>query len=126
MSAFAESAGKYILGRRKSDVAVREHSATEYYKNIQLLMGGDNANVYSPCYIAPAVNHCYGDVGPSETTQLLPALDKWVQSVEAPSTLIALDKVRKFSRPLCAFPDYARYSGKGNSLKAESFVCVKN
>lgn len=124
LSAFADSGGKLILWQGSSDVAVTERGTTQYYKNMIETMGQEKTREFSRYYIAPAVNHCFGGVGASDVSQLLPALDQWVVEGKAPQTLIAHDKNKSFSRPLCVYPGFARYIGQGDQNKAENFVCT--
>jgi len=57
----------------------------------------------------------------------LGALDKWVTYGIAPETLVATDiaaATNGRSRPLCRFPAFPRYLGKGNVNLATSFRCA--
>ena len=82
-------------------------------------MGGQaNADQFMRYYIAPGVDHCAGGPG-ADTTDLLNALDKWVMRGKAPGTLTAekLDPTTGstlLSRPLCIYPAYPQYSGRGD------------
>lgn len=125
-SAFAAHDGKLIMWQGSSDVAVTERSTTEYYKGLQATMGTEITQTFSRYYIAPGVNHCFGGVGASEITQILPALDQWVTENSAPGTLIAHDEDKTFSRLLCSYPAYARYKGQGDNTKAGNFKCSIN
>jgi len=55
------------------------------------------------------------------------ALDAWVESGKVPEQIPA-SRVRNGkvdrTRPLCAYPRYARYSGSGNVDDAANFSCV--
>jgi feruloyl esterase len=58
---------------------------------------------------------------------MVAALDRWVQTGTAPEQIPA-SRVRNGAvdrtRPLCAYPKYARYSGTGSLDDAASFTCV--
>jgi hypothetical protein len=58
---------------------------------------------------------------------LLGALDNWVTRGVAPETLLATDIAQATNgrtRPLCRYPAYPRYVGKGNLNLASSFECA--
>ena len=59
------------------------------------------------------------------------ALEKWVENGTAPSTIIATkylsdepSKGVKMTRPLCAYPQAAKYKGSGDPNDAANFVCA--
>jgi feruloyl esterase len=79
-------------------------------------------------YVAPGVNHCVGGDG-ADTIDTLGAMVDWVEHGHAPETLTAskIDRTRGqtlFTRPLCRYPAYPRYRGKGDPDAADSFACV--
>jgi feruloyl esterase len=55
------------------------------------------------------------------------AIEQWVEQGTAPDVLIATHstsgKVDR-SRPLCAYPQVAKYRGSGSIDEAASFVCA--
>lgn len=77
-------------------------------------------------FAVPNMAHCAG--GPStDEYDALTALEDWVEKGKAPEKIIA--KAGPSSpwpgrtRPLCAYPKVAVYSGSGDVEKAESFSC---
>jgi len=124
LSEYVALGGKIIFWQGSSDVAVSERSTTEYYNQLIATLGSDTVKSFTRYYIAPGVNHCFGGVGATQITQLLPALDKWVVENKPPETLIAHDNKKTFSRPLCVYPAYARYKRNGDSKRAENFECA--
>jgi feruloyl esterase len=76
--------------------------------------------------MAPGVNHCRGGEGP-DTFDALAAVEEWVEKGVAPDRLIASrrreGKVDR-TRPLCPYPQVARYKGSGSSDDAANFACV--
>ena len=60
------------------------------------------------------------------TVDYLSALEQWVEQGKAPATLHAAHmtdgKVDR-TRPLCAYPQVARYKGAGSIDDAANFVC---
>jgi feruloyl esterase len=77
-------------------------------------------------YIAPGVNHCAGGPG-ADSTDLLAALDAWVEDGTAPQSLIArkLDRTSgavAFARPLCEYPQFPLYTGPANDAAATALA----
>ncbi len=74
----------------------------------------------------PGMGHCYGGAG-CDTFSKLGAIDNWVVRGQAPDRVVASrvqgGKVIR-SRPLCAWPEVARYDGHGDQDEASSFACV--
>jgi feruloyl esterase len=70
--------------------------------------------------------HCGGGPGPN-TFDAVSALDKWVGQGAAPEEIIAshsssgrIDR----TRPLCPYPQVARWKGSGSTDDAANFSCV--
>ena len=92
-------------------------------------MGGRaNTDTFVRFYVAPGVNHCAGGPG-ADTADLLTALDRWVVRGREPGTLTAtkVDSTTGetlLSRPLCTWPAYPRYTGRGDPNRAMNFSCA--
>ena len=74
----------------------------------------------------PGVGHCSGGPGPDEIDPLA-AIRDWVEKGVAPERLIASKRVggkTVRTRPICAFPRIARWSGKGSTDDAANFSCA--
>lgn len=55
-------------------------------------------------------------------------LDDWVTHGVAPETLVVTDIAQATNgrtRPLCRYPAFPRYVGKGEADRAGSFVCAR-
>jgi feruloyl esterase len=73
----------------------------------------------------PGMNHCGGGDGPN-TFDRMQTIEAWVERGTAPSRIVAshtssctVDR----TRPLCAYPEVARYTGTGSIDDAANFVC---
>jgi feruloyl esterase len=78
-------------------------------------------------FLAPGMGHCGGGEGPSVFDKVGP-LEQWVEHGKAPDALIASHvtasgKVDR-TRPLCPYPQVAKYQGAGSIDAAASFVCA--
>jgi feruloyl esterase len=79
--------------------------------------------------MVPGMYHCSGGPGPNTFDALTP-LVSWVETGEAPETIVATKFVGdtppavQMTRPLCVFPKVAKYSGSGSTSIAANFTCV--
>jgi feruloyl esterase len=61
------------------------------------------------------------------------SLEQWVEHDVAPHKIVASKYVSPdnpasgavMTRPLCAYPEFAKYKGSGDIHEAANFVCVK-
>jgi feruloyl esterase len=71
------------------------------------------------------MDHCRGGEGPNVFDQM-GVLDRWVEQKQTPTRIPASHltegKVDR-TRPLCAYPQVARYNGSGSIDDAANFTC---
>ncbi len=123
---FKNSGGKLILWHGTNDSALSHKSTTEYYQGLQTQFGGADAVAeFTKYYQAPGVNHCAGGPG-ADNSDLLAALDAWVDKSTPPATLtatrLAANGSAEFTRPLCQYPRYPRYTGPANNVQAATLA----
>jgi feruloyl esterase len=71
------------------------------------------------------MGHCRGGEGPNEFDKM-GALEQWVEQGKAPERLTAshaTDGKVDRTRPLCPYPQLAKYKGMGSIDDAANFVC---
>jgi feruloyl esterase len=77
-------------------------------------------------FMAPGMLHCGGGEGPS-SFDAVDVIDQWVEKGQAPDRIVASrrkdGKVDR-SRPLCPYPQVARYKGTESTDDAANFVCT--
>jgi feruloyl esterase len=85
---------------------------------------------YARLFMVPGMYHCSGGPGPNVFDALTP-LVSWVEHGDAPETIIATKFVHdtpssgvQMTRPLCVFPDVAKYKGRGSTDVAANFFCA--
>jgi pimeloyl-ACP methyl ester carboxylesterase len=98
-----------------------------YYDGVVKTMGSlEKTRDFFRFFVAPGMGHCSGGPGPNQF-DALGALEQWVEHGTAPDKLIASHssggKVDR-TRPLCPYPQVARWKGTGSSDEAASFSCV--
>jgi feruloyl esterase len=79
--------------------------------------------------MAPGMAHCAGGPGP-DRFDALSAIVEWVENGRAPASIVASHHAGPFgqgpvdrTRPLCPWPQVARYSGSGSIDEAKNFSC---
>jgi hypothetical protein len=123
---FFNHGNKLILWHGTTDWAIPYRASVRYYEEVAEAVGGDaRRDEAMEFYLAPGVQHCAGGSG-ADTTDLLTPLQRWVESGERPSELVAQRKDQSgnvtFSRPLCRYPAIPQYGG-GDVAAAGSFTC---
>jgi len=120
---FEDGGGKLILYHGWSDPAIPPVNAIHYYEDVQSKMGAAPTASFVRLYMAPGVQHCGGGPGPGNFIgNMETALEQWVENGKAPDTIIAKGAER--TRPLCPYPQVARYKGSGSIDDAANFSCV--
>ena len=127
LSAFKARGGKLISYHGWADALITGHYAVQYYENVLNAMGGlpETTDFYR-LFMAPGVAHCRGGPGP-DRFDAVTALERWVEQGAAPDRLIAskvVDGEVRRTRPLCVYPQVARYDGSGSIDDAANFACV--
>jgi feruloyl esterase len=77
-------------------------------------------------FMVPGMGHCSGGPGPDQFDALNP-LVQWVEQGQVPTRIVASHVAAgttTFTRPLCAYPQIAQYSGSGDRSAAETWSCV--
>jgi feruloyl esterase len=123
-SGFVASGGKMIIYHGWSDYSVAPQRTVDYFRKV--LETTPDANEAMRLFMVPMMGHCGGGDGPNEF-DMVSALDAWVDGDEAPTRVIASrnengQTVR--TRPLCVYPQVARYQGAGSIDDAANFICV--
>jgi hypothetical protein len=125
LSAFRKRGGKLIMTYGWADQILQPMMGVNYYESIVAKHGADTAD-FTRLFMVPGMAHCAGGVGPDRNDAVTAVID-WVETKAAPDTLIATKVVSGQpvrSRPLCPYPQVARYKGQGSIDDAASFSCV--
>lgn len=126
LAAFAKHGGKLLLYHGWADQQVAPGSSVEFYKSVLSLSENPAQNSdWIRLFMAPGMAHCAGGEGP-DTFDKITAIEQWVEHGKAPARIIAAHytngKVDR-TRPLCPYPQVARYNGAGNPDDAANFTC---
>ena len=126
LSRYIARGGKLITLQGLADEVISPNQTIAYHDALVARFGKDEVDRFMRLYMVPGFQHGNGVFIPS--VDLLGALDAWVTRGVAPETLTASDlsaATNGRSRPLCRYPGFPRYIGKGNVNLASSFVCAQ-
>ncbi len=125
LTTFSIGGGKLLFYHGVSDPWFSALDTVEYYERLGHSNGGaDAVRDWSRLFLVPGMGHCGGGAQTLDRFDLLTPMVEWVEKGTAPNAVVATG--RSFpgrSRPLCAYPQFARYKGTGNPEDAASFVC---
>lgn len=131
LGAFRARGGKVIQYHGLDDPVVPATDSIAYHERV-VAHAGDKGAVadFYRLFLAPGVAHCGGGPGPN-VLEFQAALETWVERGRAPERIVATRLAGdvgsgqvEYSRPLCPFPERARWNGVGDPSKAESFDCI--
>ncbi|MBZ5602995.1 MAG: tannase/feruloyl esterase family alpha/beta hydrolase [Acidobacteriia bacterium] len=131
LKVFKDRGGKLILFHGWSDAAIPPVNTIHYYTSVEKKMGKQSAS-FVELYMVPGMQHCGGGPGPNDFGGIAPnaldpehsmtkSLERWVEEGVAPQKVIAKNGAR--TRPLCPYPQVAKYKGSGSTDDASNFVC---
>lgn len=120
---FRSRGGKLIVWHGWADPALTPLASIRYYDQV-MTRDGAAADAFK-MFLLPGVLHCGGGLGPA-TVDWPTLIDNWVEGSQAPDRVVATRNVNgavTMSRPLCAYPQKAVYSGSGSVNDAQNFSC---
>ncbi|HKV23890.1 MAG TPA: tannase/feruloyl esterase family alpha/beta hydrolase [Candidatus Acidoferrum sp.] len=142
LNSFMSHGGKLILYHGWNDAAISPLNSINYFHSVNAAMGEKNTQSFLRLYMVPGMQHCgggpgtdvFGASGFSEKNDaqhnMYLALEDWVEKGQAPGTIIAAKlkpgaapPVVERTRPLCVYPQEAKYKGSGDMNDAANFVC---
>jgi tannase/feruloyl esterase len=128
LGAFQRDGGKMVTFHGLADQLIFPQGTVNYYQRVQAATGGArNVDSFYRLFLAPGVAHCGGGDGPAPTDPLS-AVVNWVEKGQAPATLPAAttdSSGNAVTRNLCAYPQTARYTGRGDPNSAASYRCTR-
>jgi feruloyl esterase len=127
LSPFFTHGGKLLMFHGWADPNVAPRNTVNYYNRVLATMGGEAKVSQSiRLFMVPGMGHCGGGEGPNVFDRV-GAMERWLSSGQAPTQMIATHltggQVDR-SRPLCPYPQVAKYQGTGSIDEAANFACV--
>lgn len=139
LRSFKARGGKMVMYHGWSDPAISPLDTIDYYHSVVAFMdhhkrhhpaaGGPlhETQEFFRLFLMPGVQHCSGGPGPDRFDGI-GVLRQWVEHRIAPDKIIASHYTGNAvdrTRPLCPYPEVARWTGKGSTDDAANFVCVR-
>jgi hypothetical protein len=124
LSTFSLRGGRLIFFHGDSDPWFSALDTLDYYKSLAAANGDpDRVAQWSRMFLVPGMAHCGG--GPSlDHFDMLSAVVNWVEKGVAPNFIVATGQAFPGrSRPLCAYPKHAQYTGSGDPQDDHNFRC---
>jgi hypothetical protein len=137
LAAFFARGGKLLLSHGWTDGLIPATNALRFHGALMPTLSPQQAAGQYRLFMVPGMDHCAGGEGASQF-DTLGTLDAWATSGQAPDRIVATRPTvaggppgapagpprEPLSRPLCPYPQYARYNGAGDPDEAGSFTCV--
>ncbi len=141
---FQSHGGKLVIYHGWNDGSPPPLHSVQYYQRVAEKMGGvDKTREFFRLFMIPGMMHCGLGEGPNlfgNAFDLKPvadpehdiflALQTWVEKGTAPDHIVATkypdddrSKPKAMSRPVCAYPQQAKWDGKGDTSEAASWKC---
>jgi feruloyl esterase len=127
LEAFAKHGGKLLIYHGWADQQVAPGSSVEFYQSVVKLSGEPaQTSNWIRLFMAPGMAHCSGGEGP-DAFDKIGVIEKWVEQGQAPAHIVAAHRNASGqvdrTRPLCSYPQIARYRGMGSIDDAVNFSC---
>jgi hypothetical protein len=141
---FIEHKSKNITYHGTADQLIFSRGTTNYFERLRKRYGAGKVDKFARLFMAPGMGHCAGGPGANSFGQnglpgpsdpqhdIFQALVHWVEFGDAPDKIVATKFVNDnpangiaFTRPLCVFPNVAKYKGVGNTTDAANWTCEK-
>jgi Tannase and feruloyl esterase len=129
LAKFKARGGKLLLWHGWADPGPSPQNTINYYSEVAKTLGGKQDD-WMRLFLLPGVGHCGGGVGPDQA-DFLGALERWRESGTPPAQIVAsrnpgrgATPLGAMTRPLCPFPQLAKYKGTGSTDDAANFSCA--
>ena len=122
LSKFKARGGKLLLYAGWGDTTITPENTVLYYENLQSKMG-KNQDDWTRLFMVPGMGHCRGGDGPY-AFDVIGTMEAWREKGVAPARITGFNPQSGLSRPLCPYPQYAKYSGTGNFKDAANWACT--
>lgn len=125
LSKFRKRGGKLLMTYGWADPILEPMMGVEYYEQAEAKNGADTQEFFR-LFMIPGMSHCSGGIGTDRHDPVTAVVD-WVEKGKAPDKIQASRVVNNQvvrTRPLCPYPQVARYSGQGSIDDAANFSCV--
>lgn len=131
LAALRNRGAKLMVFHGGSDPVFSFNDTLSWYAGLNKTWG--DASNFARFFPVPGMNHCSGGPATDKFDMLTP-LVAWVEKGQAPGSVVATARTSVQNtglgtvaagrtRPLCAYPKVAKYSGSGDTENAANFSC---
>jgi feruloyl esterase len=121
---FKERGGKIVMYHGWADPLLSPYNSIAYLRAVQGATGSTNG--FLRLFMVPGMGHCTGGPGTDRFDGLTAVMD-WVEKGKAPDHIPASHMTKGAAdrtRPLCPFPQVAKYRGQGSTDDSANFRCA--
>ena len=140
---FASRGGKLVIYHGWNDPAIPALNSVHYFERVREKLGTKATDSFLRLYMVPGMLHCTGGPGPDVFGQMgiftdidshnnmRLSLQQWTEVGTAPGPIIASKHDAAdwqhvtMTRPLCPYPQAAKYKGTGDTTNAANFACTE-
>ncbi len=120
---FFEHGGKLIQYHGWNDNLIPPLNSVNYYNSVVEKLEKAAISNSMRLFMVPGMAHCGGGNGPN-TFDSIGTLETWREKGTAPVQVTAANAAVTLTRPLCPYPQYAKYKGTGNQKDAANWICA--
>jgi feruloyl esterase len=131
---FRDRGSKLIVYHGWSDPDISPLGSINYYEDVLAYSGADNnrsqtlseTQEFFRLFMVPGLGHCRGGPGYNHLDPLS-ALEEWVEADIPPRQILGSrieNGITIRTRPLCPYPEIAKWNGTSDPDDANSFSCV--
>ncbi len=138
LSEFEEHGGKLLIYQGWNDYPLRPQRSIAYLEEAESHHGGRQSTAeFFRLFMVPGMVHCQAGPG-AWVADYVDPLVQWREEGQAPDRIeaehpgyvrfslqssSAKPQGKKFTRPLCAYPQLAAYKGDGDTAHSRNFAC---
>ena len=122
LRAYEAQGGKLLLYAGWRDTGITPENTVLYYESVLREMGSEQDD-WMRLFLVPGMGHCRGGPGPN-TFDSITALERWREKGVAPTQMLGKNRESGLERPICAYPQYAKYDGSGDLKDPANFSCA--
>ncbi len=122
---FVSRGGRLLMYHGWADQNIPPLGSVSYLDKVIDTLGKQRAEEGVSLYMIPGMGHCGGGHGPNQF-DMLEVLEQWREHGQAPGPIVAAQRENgqvTRTRPLCPYPQVAKYDGTGSIDDAASFSC---
>jgi feruloyl esterase len=119
---FKAQGGKLLLYHGWDDPGIPAENTVGYYESVLAEMG-ETQEDWVRLFMVPGMGHCRGGPGPN-TFDMISEMEKWREQGEAPTQVMGSNPQSGLTRPLCPYPQYAKYDGSVELKDGGNWSCT--